>query len=77
LARIQVYLAREKGVTSSDLVLGTSTIDVGVDFKINFLIFESESAGSFIQRLGRRDGMMAMNGMGSKLGLRYCLCTYP
>ena len=38
---------------SSDLVLGTSTIDVGVDFKINFLIFESESAGSFIQRLGR------------------------
>lgn len=38
---------------SSDLVLGTSTIDVGVDFKINFLFFESESAGSFIQRLGR------------------------
>lgn len=37
----------------ADLVLGTSTIDVGVDFKINFLIFESESAGSFIQRLGR------------------------
>ena len=27
---------------SSDLVLGTSTIDVGVDFKINLLIFESE-----------------------------------
>lgn len=38
---------------SSDLVLGTSTIDVGVDFKINFLIFESADAGSFIQRLGR------------------------
>ena len=37
----------------ADLVLGTSTIDVGVDFKINFLIFESDSAGSFIQRLGR------------------------
>ena len=37
----------------ADLVLGTSTIDVGVDFKINFLIFESESAGGFIQRLGR------------------------
>jgi len=36
-----------------DLVLGTSTIDVGVDFKINFLIFESADAGSFIQRLGR------------------------
>ncbi len=38
---------------NADLVLGTSTIDVGVDFKINFLIFESADAGSFIQRLGR------------------------
>ncbi|TVP63586.1 MAG: type I-D CRISPR-associated helicase Cas3' [Nodularia sp. (in: Bacteria)] len=37
----------------SDLVIGTSTIDVGVDFKINFLIFESSDAGNFIQRLGR------------------------
>ena len=37
----------------ADLVLGTSTIDVGVDFKINFLMFESADAGSFIQRLGR------------------------
>jgi CRISPR-associated endonuclease/helicase Cas3 len=37
----------------ADLVLGTSTIDVGVDFKINFLIFESADAGNFIQRLGR------------------------
>ncbi len=37
----------------ADLVFGTSTIDVGVDFKINFLIFESADAGSFIQRLGR------------------------
>ncbi|MFE1748036.1 type I-D CRISPR-associated helicase Cas3' [Coleofasciculus sp. H7-2] len=37
----------------ADLVLGTSTIDVGVDFKINFLIFESADSGSFIQRLGR------------------------
>ena len=36
-----------------DLVLGTSTIDVGVDFKINFLIFEPADSGSFIQRLGR------------------------
>ncbi|GAA6620993.1 type I-D CRISPR-associated helicase Cas3' [Scytonema sp. NUACC26] len=37
----------------ADLVLGTSTIDVGVDFKINALFFESADAGSFIQRLGR------------------------
>jgi len=43
---------REKSLTA-DLVLGTSTIDVGVDFKINFLIFESSDAGNFIQRLGR------------------------
>jgi CRISPR-associated endonuclease/helicase Cas3 len=37
----------------SDLVFGTSTIDVGVDFKINLLLFESSDAGNFIQRLGR------------------------
>ena len=37
----------------ADLVIGTSTIDVGVDFKINFMIFESSDAGNFIQRLGR------------------------
>ncbi|MEN8446250.1 MAG: type I-D CRISPR-associated helicase Cas3', partial [Cyanobacteria bacterium J06555_13] len=45
---------REKAESlSADLVIGTSTIDVGVDFKINFLIFESSDAGNFIQRLGR------------------------
>jgi CRISPR-associated endonuclease/helicase Cas3 len=38
---------------AADLILGTSTIDVGVDFKINFLFFESSDAGNFIQRLGR------------------------
>jgi CRISPR-associated endonuclease/helicase Cas3 len=38
---------------AADLVLGTSTIDIGVDFKINFLFFESADAGTFIQRLGR------------------------
>lgn len=36
-----------------DLVVATSTVDVGVDFRINFLVFESLDAGSFIQRLGR------------------------
>jgi len=46
---------REKRARSldADLVVGTSTIDVSVDFKINFLIFESADAGNFIQRLGR------------------------
>jgi CRISPR-associated endonuclease/helicase Cas3 len=43
---------REKSL-SADLILGTSTIDVGVDFKINFLVFESSDAGNFIQRFGR------------------------
>lgn len=38
---------------AADLVIGTSTIDVGVDFQINFLIFESADGGNFIQRLGR------------------------
>jgi CRISPR-associated endonuclease/helicase Cas3 len=38
---------------SANLLIGTSTIDVGVDFQINFLLFESTSARTFIQRLGR------------------------
>lgn len=38
---------------SCDLLIGTSTVDVGVDFQINFLLFESRDAGSFLQRLGR------------------------
>ncbi|OAB62591.1 type I-D CRISPR-associated helicase Cas3 [Leptolyngbya valderiana BDU 20041] len=37
----------------ADLAIGTSTIDIGVDFKINLLWFESSDAGNFIQRLGR------------------------
>ena len=36
-----------------DLVVATSTVDIGVDFAINLLVFESLNAGSFIQRLGR------------------------
>lgn len=35
------------------LLVCTSTVDVGVDFKINLLIFEATSAGTFIQRFGR------------------------
>ena len=37
----------------SDLLVATSTVDVGVDFRINFLVFESRDAGTFLQRLGR------------------------
>jgi CRISPR-associated endonuclease/helicase Cas3 len=38
---------------NKDLMVTTSTVDVGVDFRINFLVFESLDAGTFIQRLGR------------------------
>jgi CRISPR-associated endonuclease/helicase Cas3 len=37
----------------ADLLVGTSTVDVGVDFRINLLVFEAGSAGTFLQRLGR------------------------
>jgi len=35
------------------LLVGTSTVDIGVDFRINLLIFEATSAGTFVQRFGR------------------------
>lgn len=42
-----------KASRESDLLIGTSTVDVGVDFRINLLIFESRDAATFLQRLGR------------------------
>lgn len=45
--------SRRKISYEADLLIGTSTVDVGVDFQINFLVFESRDAGSFLQRLGR------------------------
>lgn len=44
---------RREAMKEADLVVGTSTIDVGVDFNISLLIFETLDAGSFLQRLGR------------------------
>jgi CRISPR-associated endonuclease/helicase Cas3 len=48
--------ARE-AATRQQVTVGTSTIEVGIDFKDDrekdFLIFEARSAGQFIQRLGR------------------------
>lgn len=35
------------------LTIGTSAVEVGVDFDVKNLIFEGTNAGSFIQRLGR------------------------
>ncbi|BAY37549.1 CRISPR-associated helicase, Cyano-type [Nostoc sp. NIES-2111] len=52
---------QERAVTQADLeeasqpvlVVGTSAVDVGVDFKIHLLIFEASDSATFIQRLGR------------------------
>lgn len=35
------------------LVVGTSAVDVGVDFKIHLLIFEASDSATVVQRLGR------------------------
>ena len=35
------------------LIVGTSAVDVGVDFRIHLLIFESSNSATVIQRLGR------------------------
>jgi CRISPR-associated endonuclease/helicase Cas3 len=45
--------ALRKVSRESDLLVGTSTVDVGIDFRINLLIFESRDTGTFLQRLGR------------------------
>lgn len=57
--------ARRRASYEADLLIGTSTVDVGVDFQINFLVFESDSAGTFLQRLGRlgRHDGFAQNGL--------------
>ncbi len=38
---------------NKNILIGTSTVDVGIDFHINYLIFEAFNAGSFLQRFGR------------------------
>ena len=62
LEAVGLSVALNTGLTSddlkkvslkSDLLIATSTVDVGVDFHINFLVFESRDAGTFLQRLGR------------------------
>jgi CRISPR-associated endonuclease/helicase Cas3 len=49
----QTSHSARKASYTADLLIGTSTVDVGVDFQINFLLFESLNAGTFLQRLGR------------------------
>jgi len=43
----------EDRLISAELLVATSTVDVGVDFRVNLIIFESIDAASHIQRLGR------------------------
>jgi CRISPR-associated endonuclease/helicase Cas3 len=45
--------AQRKQSYEAEVLVGTSTVDVGVDFRINLLIFEADSASQFMQRLGR------------------------
>lgn len=61
-SHFSISIGENTGLTGADvrkksmdaqLIVATSTVDVGVDFAINFLIYESLDAGSFIQRLGR------------------------
>ncbi|WP_161569201.1 type I-D CRISPR-associated helicase Cas3' [Candidatus Oscillochloris fontis] len=44
---------RRMAMEHADIIVGTSTIDVGVDFNISLLIFEAPDAGTFLQRFGR------------------------
>jgi len=62
LARDSITVGENTGLTGpevrkasldADLIVATSAVDVGVDFLINLLVFESLDAGTFIQRLGR------------------------
>lgn len=48
-----------------DLLVATSTVDVGVDFRINLLIFESPDANTHLQRLGRL-GRHEQDGAGNR-----------
>jgi CRISPR-associated endonuclease/helicase Cas3 len=45
--------AQRKKSYQAEILIGTSTVDVGVDFRINLLIFEADSASQFMQRFGR------------------------
>lgn len=50
--RLQVQ-SELKDAEQPVLVVGTSAVDVGVDFKIHLLIFESSDSATVMQRLGR------------------------
>jgi len=44
---------QERQIAGRVVIIGTSAIEVGVDFKSDLLLFEAGDAASFLQRLGR------------------------
>lgn len=47
------YRDERRAAIAKQILVGTSTVDIGIDFRINFLVFEAYNAGSFLQRFGR------------------------
>lgn len=64
----------QRASLGADIVVGTSTIDVGIDFDINLLIYESTNAGTFLQRLGRL-GRCRSDGQGFERYEAYALIS--
>lgn len=54
IAPIRGLSARSsRDVRGKTLVIGTAAIEVGIDFKADYLVFEAGDAASFMQRFGR------------------------
>ncbi len=54
IASIRGLSARSaRDVRGKLLVIGTSAIEVGIDFQVSYLLFEAGDAASFMQRFGR------------------------
>ncbi len=56
-----------RAALEKQILVGTSTVDIGIDFRINYLVFEASNAGSFLQRfgrLGRHEGFKAYRAYG-------------
>ena len=47
------YRGERRAALEKQILVGTSTVDIGIDFRINYLVFEAYDAGSFLQRFGR------------------------
>ena len=69
IAPIRGLSARSSRDTRGKLVvIGTSAIEVGIDFQADYLIFEAGDAASFMQRFGRIGR--------HRVGKAYLLCSY-